>query len=490
MRRTTITTIVLVGLALPALAGGTKDYVDPTQAFAISVPEGWQSNRAQLGESGWNTEFTSPGGASFGVMNFPAAGGTSQAKLDEIAQLLFGAVLGDLQQNGQVQSEQPVRTKLGALDAMKCALKYQPNQGPAESGYLLVLLGQKNAFLVYVSAPATDAAGFRTAESCLATLALEAAKPNAAGGAGGAATVGGSLLTSSALASAAAKIKGGPQRDAADKVLVENNPPLTYSSVVNFVQILQFACDIELTETEFESVQQRFVECFPKLDDQGKTILAQGGANILAGISKDNPEERARQRKDIQDNILPVLQRQAQQGIPYAAALWEAIQRRGKTVLTVQAARPEFAERAQLKTEMTEADLEAALEMLYFMWVASGRDPNLVTQEAVVTVRAALVQNFAAFPPQLQYLLANAQKVYAGLRGQWEQADAATKAQLAAGYGQTLDSLGLTVPRPGGGGGGGGAWSDVKPEDMSSIRAEAMANAAFLSTNSWYKMSH
>jgi hypothetical protein len=75
------------------------------------------------------------------------------------------------------------------------------------------------------------------------------------------------------------------------------------------------------------------------------------------------------------------------------------------------------------------------------------------------------------------------------MRGQWEQADDGTRAQLAAGYGQTLDAIGLGVPQAGGGGGG-GAWDDVKPEDMSTIRAEAMANSAFLATNSWYNTSH
>lgn len=492
MRRTVVALIVLVGLALPALAAGMKDYVDPAQTFAISMPGDWESNRSELGNGGWNTEFKGAGGASFGVMFFPSANGTGQANLDDVAQLLIGAVINGLQQTGEIQSQPPARTKFGALDAVRCDLKYAPNQGAAASGYLIALLGKNNAFLVYVSAPETDAAGSKIAESCLATLALEATTPNSGGGGGG--VPGGSLLTSSALASAAASIKGGLKRDEADTVLVEGNPPLTYSSVVNFVQLLNFAYDVDLTETEFDIVRQRFIEAYPKMDDQGKMILAKGGESILAGISKDNADERARQKKDIQDKTMPVLQRQAQQGVAYAVALWDAIQRRQNTVLTVQAAKPAFAEKDGFKTEMTQADLEAALEMLYFMWVASGRDPSLVTQEAVVTIRAALIQNFPAFPPQVQYILANAQKVYAGMRGQWEQADDGTKMQLAAGYGQTLDSLGLTMPgtggHGGGGGGGGDAWSDVSASDMSTVRAEAMANSAFLATNSWYNTSH
>ena len=487
MRQAAFTFVVLLVAALPAMGqGGQKDYVDPTQAFAISVPADWQANRSQLGDSGWNTEFKGPGGASLGVMNFPAATGTDQAKLEEVAKLLIGAVVDSLQQTGEVVSQETSKTRFGALDAVRCDLQYRPQQGAAEAGYLVVLLGKKNAFLAYISAPENDAAGLKLAETCLTTLALEAAKPNAAGGGG---APGQPILTASALAKAAEAIKGGLQREEADKVLVAGNPPLTYGSVVNFVQILTFAYDIELTESEFEFVRQRFVECYPKLDDQGKTILVRGGESILAGLSKD-AEERARQKADIREHTMPVLARQAQQGIEYAVALWEAVQRRSKVVAAAQGAKPEFAEKGGFDNEMSEADLEASLEMLYFMWVASGRDANLVTAEAVAAVRTALVRNFATFPPQMQYILANAQKVYSGMRGQWEQADAATRAQLAAGYGQTLDAIGLRMPRQGGGGGGGGAWDDVKPEDMSTIRAEAMANSAFLATNSWYNTSH
>lgn len=489
MRRTAIASIALVAAALPALAAGTKDYADPDRAFAITVPEDWGSDRSQVGDGGWNTQFKGPGGASFGVMSFPSGDVIDPAMLTNVAQLLFDAVLNGMQQAGEVQSQPPVPTKLGGLDAVRCDLTYKPNQGAAEAGYLMVLLGKTNAFLAYVSAPGSDVAGRKVAESCMATLALEATKPNG-GGPGG---LGGSLLSASALANAAASIKGGLRRDDTDKVLVAADPPLTYSSVVNFVGILSFAYDIELTETEFDMVRQRFIECYPTQDAQGKIILAKGGESILSGVSKGNAEERARQKKDIRDHTLPVLSKQAQQGIPYAQVLWEAIQRRENTVLTVQADKPEFAEKADLKSEMTEADLEAALEMLYFMWVASGRDASLVTQEAVLTIRQALIESFPAFPPEVQYLLANAQKVYSGVRGQWEGADAATQAQLAAGYAQTLDSLGLTMPGQGGDGGGGGggdAWSDVSATDMSTIRAESMANSAFLATNSWYNTSH
>lgn len=478
----------LICLGLLAATGlawaqeATRDYVDPGQAFAIRAPADWSANRSPLGDSGWNTEFAGPNGAKFGVMSFAAPNGVDPANLEQVAELLMEAILGELEQSGQVDAGEATRTKFGALDAVRRDVTFESDEG-AQAGYLLVVLGKRNVFLTYVSAPGDAAADRKTCESSLATLALEATTPNAGGAGGGA-----SLLTNSALAAAAQAIKGGLKREEADAVLVAGDPALTYASVVNFVQILSFAYDIELTETEFGMVRQRFVDCYPQLDAGGKQILAQGGASILAGLSQ-NPEERAAQKADIRDQTLPVLQRQAQQGLEYAAALWEAIQRRSTTVAAAQAGKPAFAEKGEFDSEMSEADLEASLEMLYFMWVAAGRDPSLVTAETVATVRVALVQNFAAFPAEVQYILANAQRIYSGMRGQWEQADDGTRAQLAAGYGQTLDAIGLGVPQAGGGGGG-GAWDDVKPEDMSTIRAEAMANSAFLATNSWYNTSH
>ena len=94
---------------------------------------------------------------------------------------------------------------------------------------------------------------------------------------------------------------------------------------------------------------------------------------------------------------------------------------------------------------MSEADLNAALEMLYFMWVAAGRDPNMVTIQAVAEVQQYLASNFARFDPTVQYLLANAEKLYAGVRMTWQAADPSQRALLAQQYSQALNEMGFTV---------------------------------------------
>jgi hypothetical protein len=113
---------------------------------------------------------------------------------------------------------------------------------------------------------------------------------------------------------------------------------------------------------------------------------------------------------------------------------------------------------------MSNADLDAAVELLYFMWVNAGRDPNAVTPEVVQQVRTLLLQGFPRFPPQLQSLLANAEQVYSRVRGAWMEADANQQAQLSKEFGAALDELGFKDPAAG----GGDAWADVNPDEVRS----------------------
>ena len=171
----------------------------------------------------------------------------------------------------------------------------------------------------------------------------------------------------------------------------------------------------------------------------------------------------------------------AQTGMPWAVAMNATIQRRQNTVARIDGAVPDYAKKSDLHQRMTEADLEASLEMLYFMWVACGRDAALVTAESVAQVRVLIVQGFAGFPAQVQYVFANAQKVYSSLRGQWAQATPAVRAQMAQQFSSSLDQLGLTVPSRGGGGDriqAGGAWSDMNGKSHSEWAGEMVQGLA------------
>lgn len=97
-----------------------------------------------------------------------------------------------------------------------------------------------------------------------------------------------------------------------------------------------------------------------------------------------------------------------------------------------------------LDAAVSEADLDAALEMLLFMWVATGRDPQAVTTEGMAAVRGRMVQQFAQFSPQFQYTLANAQPIYANLRGAWLKADVKSRARTLPTFTANLNALGFT----------------------------------------------
>src|SRR5207244_3536584 len=99
----------------------------------------------------------------------------------------------------------------------------------------------------------------------------------------------------------------------------------------------------------------------------------------------------------------------------WGIAVREALERRNHVVAKSAQPRPLWAGPA-FDASMSVADLDAGIELLYFMWVASGRDPQLVTLENVALIRNHFLQHFAELPADLQYGLANAQKIYAGLR--------------------------------------------------------------------------
>lgn len=261
----------------------------------------------------------------------------------------------------------------------------------------------------------------------------------------------------------AGRVKTNFKAEAGTKVLAAGQPPLTRASVNAFTQVLRMTFGVELTESEYEDTSAVFVSYYKSGDAQTRTMLATGWQAILTELNKASGPERQQAIEEVRNVLAQRFESGAQAGNAWAAAMTATIQKRTQTVATMKGPMPDYAKKATMHQQMTEADLEASMEMLYFMWVASGRDASLVTPEATATVRMAIVQNFATFPAQVQLFFANAQQVYAALRGQWAQASAAQRAQMAQQFAISLDQLGLTVPSRGGGDriSAGGAWSDV-----------------------------
>lgn len=270
-----------------------------------------------------------------------------------------------------------------------------------------------------------------------------------------------STIDTTTMATLAGRVKANFKPQGKETVLAAGDPPLTVASLYAFAELMRLTLDVNLTESEFDITRRQFVTFYEKGDAGTKKMLAQGWQDILAQIQSSGGDERARAIKEVRDIFTDRFAKGAQAGIPWYVAMQATIERRHQHLVEMTAPLPTQAPpQMHLKRDLTEADLDASLEMLYFMWVACGRDASLVTMESVAYVRAAIVQNFALFPADVQLIFANAQQVYGELRGQWAQATPEQRLQLAYGFSSALDALGLVVPSAGGGEGG-GAWSDM-----------------------------
>jgi len=462
-----------------------RDYVDPDGEFALRVPEGWQSVRAPIPDAGWVTTFTR-GNAHVAVAVLRSSQPLDPSMLDSVGGALLASALQQIQLGGVVysQSIQRTATTIGGVSgaALRCDLEFSSAEagGARQKGYMLALLGRRVAVLASVSAPLADTAGYQSADLAMRTLAVESrvSVGSSVSAAGGASAVPAGARAAD-LSSMAGKFKGGVRRESRDEVLCAGSPPLTYGSVAAFAELVGECFDVQLTEAEFEATRQRFMEYYRKQNPEGKAMLAQGWGKLLQEIRAAQGPDRAGMVDEVRKVMADRFHTGAQAGIGWAVTMEEAIAKRSQSVARASAQKPAFANDKRFDNDFSQADLEASLEMLYFMWVASGRDASLVTADTVAQVQATLVQGYATFPPDLQYVLANAQQIYAGLRSQWESAGARQRIQMAQVFGQQLDALGFTVPRPRqSGGNSGGAWSDWEGKSHAQFAGEMVVGLA------------
>ncbi len=281
------------------------------------------------------------------------------------------------------------------------------------------------------------------------------------------------------LEAIAVRVKKNFKPDGGTKVLAAGKPSLTRESIASFAEVLRLTFGIELSESEYDDTTKVFVAYYKGGDAQTKTMLATGWQVILAEIRKATGAAQQSAIAEVRTVLEQRFEVGAQAGIPWAVTMNATIQKRTSTVTSIKGPVPENASKAELHQQMSQADLDASLEMLYFMWVAAGRDASLVTPESSAAVRAAIVGNFATFPPQVQLIFANGQKVYSSLRGQWAQATQGQRVQMAKQFAASLDQLGLTVPSRGGDRiSAGGAWSDMNGKSRGEWAGEMVQGLA------------
>ena len=319
---------------------------------------------------------------------------------------------------------------------------------------------------------------FALALLVLASLPATAQSPGGNAASGSAASAGmGAPLDQHALDELASKVRSNFSRSSDDTVLAPGTPPLTMASLRAFADLMRLTFGVEMTSAEFEITRQHFVAYYTQGDQRTKQMLALGWQSILAKINAASGAERKKQVDEVRAVFADRFEKGAREGIPWFAAMWATIERRMVPVARVDAPLTVYAQQAGFNREMSEADLDASLEMLYFMWVACGRDASAVTPAVVVQVRAAIVQTFPMFAPDVQFVFANAQQVYATLRAQWANATQAQRMQMAMGFAQALDALGLTVDG-GGGESRGGAWSNMSSQSHSDWAASMVQGLA------------
>lgn len=316
----------------------------------------------------------------------------------------------------------------------------------------------------------------------LASPATAQSSPIAQGGEPGGESV---VVNRQSLDQLAGKVRANFAREGDDTVIAQGTPPLTMASLRAFATLMHLTFNVEMTAAEFDITRQQFVKYYSAGDANTKQMLALGWQSILARIESSSGAERDKQIEEVRAVFADRFEKGARAGAPWYAAMWATIQRRLNTLAEIEAPMPAYAQQAGLNRQMSEADLDAALEMLYFMWVGCGRDASAVTPEVVAHVRASIVQAFPSFSPEVQVVFANAQQVYASLRAQWAQADAGQRMQMAAGFAQALDGLGLTEGGGDQGAGGGGAWSDVSNQshgEWAASMVQGLAGSSYKSS--------
>ncbi|MEK6371428.1 MAG: hypothetical protein AABO58_01915 [Acidobacteriota bacterium] len=240
----------------------------------------------------------------------------------------------------------------------------------------------------------------------------------------------------------------GQGRESWETVIADGEPALTWGTVAAFSLLLHEVFDAQLTEAEGELIAKRFAESYAQSDPDGRKALTGDWKQMLEALG--GGAARGQVRAKLEARIAG-----AKGG--WGVAVREALDRRNRVVAKSAQPRPQWAG-AAFDASMSVADLDASIELLYFMWVAAGRDPELVTLENVALIRNHFLHHFAELPGDMQYALANAQKIYAGLRVLWYTGNGQQRAAMARNFNQELN---LGLPDPNGGGQSASGSSDA-----------------------------
>ncbi len=463
---------MLATLLLTTVFAPLATYADPGGAFALDLPTGWTARREAVDQGLYLTECFKQGdeeGAHIDMLVQQVGDDIPVTSHGEVNKIMVDTVVQLLSAEGTITRQNRTEVTFDGRKGIKLDLEFKDDEGVNWKGWLAGVSGKRHALAVMAYAKSSDSATLKLVDAHANTLAIESKTPRMGGGAGG-----GGFLNKEALGSIAGRIKGNMKREPMDKVLVAGTPPLTYGSVANFVTVIELLFDVQLTESEFDATRARFLEYYDKADAEGKKILAQQGASLLQTLTTGTAAEIAQSKSEGKAVFENAFRRGAEQGIGYAQVMWEAISRRAAKLASAKQA----PKKEEWDQEITEGDLDATMEMLYFMWVAAGRDASDVTMDDIIKIRNQIIGWLPEMDPQLQLLIANAPKVYAGIRQQWAAASGAQRIAMAQQFGAALDEWGIGAQSSfeSSGGGGGGGYS---------MNAQIAQNTAWNAAKTW-----
>ncbi len=461
---------------IPALVlmSVSSSYSDPGGAFALTIPDGWSSSQSDLGDGLALTEFAEEVDEPMGnVTVFVQSAGkdieVSQHK--EIAESFIQFLIGVISSEGTIKSQKQSEVTFDGKKASRVDLTYADEEGVNFSGRITVVSGKRHAMAVIAYAKVGDTKNQKLISEVEASFAVESRTPRSGG------STGGGLFTKDSLKGAAGQIKNNFKRDSMSTVIVKGEPSLTYGSVANFVNVIEILFDIQFTETEFLATKERFIEYYNLGDAKGKKVLAEQGESLLKTLTTGTAEEREQSRQEGKVVFENAFKNGAQMGIGYAQVMWDAISRRSNQLAQAKAAPT----KEGWDQQISEGDVDSTMEMLYFMWVACGRSAEEATPEAIMQIRMQIIQALPTMHPQLQLMIANAPKIYAGLRQQW----AAGSLEQRFAYAQQFDAcltewgIGASGFQSSGGGGNGGYSQEA------SNNADIAVNTAWNAAKTW-----
>lgn len=410
-------------------------YSDPAGGFALDLPTGWVAAKQAIDDDLSMTDChpkDDEDGAHIAVFTYKSATEIPADQQDEMNRTAQSTITDLMTGDGRITKRTESQITFDGRKAKKLDLNYTDGEGANWQGFLVSVTGKRFIIGILAYAKAGDSTTLKLVTDHANTLAVESKTPR-----GGAPSSG--LLNKAALSTIAGRIKGNMKREAMDKVIVEGTHPLTYGSVANFVNVIEILFDIQLTEAEFDATRERFIEFYKAGDDKGKEILANQGAALLKTLTTGTEEEKAKDRAEGKAVFTNAFEQGAKQGIGYAVVMWDAITRRSASITKTKTA----PKKEEFDNEITQGDLDATMELLYFMWVGAGRDASDVTMEDIIKIRTQIVQELPSMDPQLQLMIANAPKIYAGVRQQWAAANGAQRLAMAQQFSQALDEWGI-----------------------------------------------